>query len=128
MNTSKSFLFILALSVCLLSGCYVNPVRHLAADIALVQVGQSTREEVLIFLGDPDEQQVLENGTEKWLYTQATKSGFEKTPLLGKYLGTPEVNRAVISFTNGIVTGSVFSSNDEDDLDWANDFSWQKKN
>jgi hypothetical protein len=34
----------------------------------------------------------------------------------------------VITFKNGIVTGSVFSSNDEDDLDWADDFSWQKKN
>ena len=128
MKTSRCYFVLLALTVCLLSGCYINPVRHLAADIALVQVGQSTREDVLIFLGDPDEQQVLENGTEKWLYTQAKKSGFEKTPFLGKYLGSPEVNRAVITFANGIVTDSLFSSNDEDDLNWADDFSWQNKN
>ena len=128
MKTSRCYVVLLALTVCLLSGCYINPVRHLAADIALVQVGQSTREDVLIYLGDPDEQQVLEDGTEKWLYTQAKKSGFEKTPLLGKYLGSPEINRAVITFANGIVTDSLFSSNDEDDLNWADDFSWQNKN
>jgi hypothetical protein len=128
MKTSQCYFVLLALTVCLLSGCYINPVRHLAADIALVQVGQSTQEDVLIFLGDPDEQQVLENGTEKWLYTQAKKSGFEKTPLLGKYLGSPEVSRAVITFANGRVTDSLFSSNDEDDLNWADDFSWQNKN
>ena len=128
MKPFKNYLFILLFSACFLSGCYITPVRHLAADIALVQVGQSTREDVLIFLGDPDEQQVLASGVEKWLYTQTKTTAVEKTPFLGKYLGHPEVNRVVITFTNGIVTGSTFSSNDKDDLDWANDYSWQKIN
>ena len=128
MKPLKSTIFMMLLSACVLSGCYITPVRHLAADIALVQVGQSTREDVLIFLGDPDEQQVLEGGVERWLYTQKKKSGAEKTPFVGKYLGAPEVNRVVITFTNGIVTDSIFSSKDEDDLDWADDYSWQKKN
>lgn len=128
MKPLKSMIVLMLLSACFLSGCYITPVRHLAADIALVQVGQSTREDVLIFLGDPDEQQVQSEGNEKWLYTQKKKSGFEKTPLVGKYLGNPEINKVVITFVNGIVADTRFSSNDKDDLDWADDYSWQKKN
>lgn len=128
MNPFKKYFFTMLLAACFLSGCYITPVRHLAADIALVQVGQSTREDVLIFLGDPDDQQVLGKGVEKWLYIQTKTSTAEKTPFLGKYFGTPEVNRVFVTFTNGIVTDSVFSSNDEDELDWADDYPWQKKN
>lgn len=128
MKSHKSTILMMLMTACLLAGCYITPVRHLAADIALVQVGQSTREDVLIFMGDPDDQQVLEGGIERWLYTQKKKSTVEKTPVVGKYLGSPEINRVVITFTNGIVTDSKFSSNDEDDLDWADDYSWQKKN
>ena len=40
-----------------ISGCYINPVRHLASDAALLKVGESTKEDVLVFLGEPDEQQ-----------------------------------------------------------------------
>lgn len=128
MNPFKNYFFTMLLAACFISGCYITPVRHLAADIALVQVGQSTREDVLVFLGDPDEQQVLDSGVEKWLYTQTKKSTAEKTPFLGKYFGTPEVSRVVITFNNGLVTDSVFSSNDKDELNWADDYSWQKKN
>ncbi len=128
MKPLKSIIVLMLLSACFLSGCYITPVRHLAADIALVQVGQSTREDVLIFLGDPDEQQVQSEANEKWLYTQKKKRGAEKTPFVGKYLGSPEINRVVITFTNGIVTDTKFSSDDEDDLDWADDYSWQTKN
>lgn len=128
MNPFKNYFLTMLLAACFLSGCYITPVRHLASDIALVQVGQSTREDVLVFLGDPDEQQVMENGVEKWLYIQTKKSTAEKTPFLGKYFGTPEVNRVVVTFTDGIVTDSVFSSNDKDEFDWADDYSWQKKN
>lgn len=127
MKSLKSVLVMMLLSACVLSGCYITPVRHLAADIALIQVGQSTREDVLIFMGDPDEQQVQGDGVEKWLYIQKKKRGAEKTPLVGRYLGSPEVNRAVITFTNGIVTDTIFSSEDKDDLGWSEDFSWQEK-
>ncbi|PHR24564.1 MAG: hypothetical protein COA36_14820 [Desulfotalea sp.] len=128
MQPSKKFILFLLLAVFLLAGCYITPVRHLAADIALVQVGQSTREDVLIFLGDPDEQQVLSAEAEKWLYTQIKTSGMEKTPFLGKYFGSPEVNQVVITFASGIVSDTTFSSVDKDELDWSDDYSWQKKN
>ncbi len=33
----------------------------------------------------------------------------------------------VVTLKNGIVTECVFSLTDEDDMDWADDYSWQEK-
>ncbi len=119
--------FLVVVTVFALAGCYTTPVRHLSADAALLQAGKSTRQDVLVFLGDPDEQQELAEGVEKWLYKEKDTSFFEKTPLVGRYLGAPTYNQVVVTFRNGIVTESVYSYSDQDDLDWANDFSWQEK-
>lgn len=121
-----SFLLALMLSFSV-SGCYITPVRHLASDAALLKVGESTKEDVLIFLGEPDEQQVVGEGIEKWLYKEKDMTLLEKTPLIGKHIGSPEYQQVVVTLRKGIVTGCVYSSNNEDDLDWANDYSWQGK-
>jgi hypothetical protein len=110
-----------------ISGCYTTPVRHLASDVSLLKVGQSTEEDVLIFLGEPDEQQELGAGVEKWLYKDKEMSFLEKTPLVGKRLGSPEYRQVVVTITNNIVTEVVYSSSDADDMDWADDYSWQEK-
>lgn len=123
---SVLFLFLL-FSFFAISGCYIKPVRHLASDVGLLKVGSSTQEEVLIFLGEPDNQQEMGDGVEKWLYEDEEKTLLEKTPFVGKHLGAPEYHRVVITLTNGIVTDSVYFSSDEDDLDWADDYSWQGK-
>lgn len=109
------------------SGCYVDPVRHLASDAALLKVGESTREDVLIYLGEPDEQQEVGEGAEKWLYREKEMSFMEKTPLVGKHIGSPEYHVVVVTLRNGIVTDCIYSSSDEDETGWAKDFSWQKK-
>lgn len=119
--------FLVALSIFALAGCYTTPVRHLSADAALLQAGKSTQQDVIVFLGDPDEQQDLGEGAAKWLYKEKDISFLEKTPLVGRYLGAPAYNQLVVTFRNGIVSESVYSYADEDDLDWTNDFSWQEK-
>jgi hypothetical protein len=121
------FSLLIVVTVFALAGCYTTPVRHLSADVALLQAGKSTRQDVIVFLGDPDEQQELGEGVEKWLYKEKDTSFVEKTPLLGRYLGAPTYNQVVVTFRNGIVIESVYSYSDDDDLDWANDFSWQEK-
>jgi hypothetical protein len=118
-------LFLLALST--LVGCYTKPVRHLASDIALLQVGKSTREDVIVFLGDPDEQQEVGEGVQKWLYKDKNISLLQKTPLIGSKLGSPEYNQVVVTLRNGVVSACDYSYADEDDMDWAKDFSWQEK-
>jgi len=125
---TKTLLFAcLALALVTISGCYSTPVRHLASDVALLKVGESTEEDVLIFLGAPDEQQDLGGGVEKWLYQDKEMSFLEKTPLVGKRFGSPEYKQVVVTMINKIVTEVVYSATDEDDLDWAHDYSWQEK-
>ncbi len=127
---------ILRMKVCLLalvalvaiSGCYSTPVRHLASDVSLLKVGESTEKDVLIFLGEPDEQEELVGGVEKWLYRDKEMSFLEKTPLIGKHIGSPEYKQVVVTIANNIVTDVVYSSSDADDLGWMDDYSWQEKN
>ncbi len=118
-------LFLLALST--LGGCYTKPVRHLGSDIALLQVGKSTSEDVIVFLGEPDEQQEIDGAVQKWLYKDKNVSLLQKTPLIGNKLGSPEYNQVVVTFQNGIVSACDYSYSDEDDMGWAKDFSWQEK-
>lgn len=121
-------LFLLALiALVAISGCYTTPVRHLASDVSLLKVGESTEEDVLVFLGEPDEQQELGAGVEKWLYKDKEMSFLEKAPLIGKRLGSPEYRQVVVTISNNIVTEVVYSSSDADDMDWADDYSWQEK-
>jgi hypothetical protein len=122
-----NFVLLLFLTLVALSGCYNTPVRHLAADVALLKVGESTEEDVLIFLGAPDEQQDVAANVQKWVYNEKKMTFLEKAPLVGKRLGAPEHLQVVVTIKNKIVSEVVYSSSDADDLKWADDFSWQEK-
>lgn len=115
------------LAFCTLSGCYITPVRHLASDVALLQVGKTTSEEVVVFLGEADEQKDLGDGAQKWLYRDKSVGILQRTPFFGSKLGSPEIRQVVISLKNGIVSACDYSYSDEDDMGWTNDFSWQGK-
>ena len=64
-----------------LSGCADKPVRHLASDASLVIVGTSTRNDVLTFLGDPDEQQIDSPSVERWVYFEENQSCYAENAL-----------------------------------------------
>ncbi|MCP4342525.1 MAG: hypothetical protein GY799_27510 [Desulfobulbaceae bacterium] len=125
----KNFFLLLFIAVALttISGCYNKPVRHLASDVALLKVGQSTEEDVLIFLGEPDEQQEVREGVEKWLYSDKHMTFLEKAPFVGKRLGSPEYKLVVVTISDDIVTDVIYSATDADDMDWADDYPWQEK-
>lgn len=126
--TSKILAFLLALVLAFaVSGCYIKQVRHLASDAALLKVGVSTKEDVVVFLGEPDDQEVVGEGVEKWLYRDQHSSLLEKTPLVGKHIGSPTYHQVVVTLRDGIVAECVYSLTDADDLNWAEDFSWQAK-
>lgn len=114
---------LLALAV---SGCYMKPVRHLASDVALVQVGKSTKEDVTIFLGEPDDIAQDQEGRELWHYRDKNTNLLQKTPMVGSRFGSPEIIHVVVSFTGGVVSSCDFSLSDADDMSWAKDFSWQE--
>jgi len=127
MTLNLRIMFCLLTVFFILTGCYNRPVRHLSSDAALLRIGESSSEDVLIYLGDPDEQEMVADGVEKWLYKKKDMSLFERIPYAGKYIGAPEYSRVVVTIDHGIVTDCRFSQSDEDDLDWADDYSWQEK-
>ncbi|MCF6290479.1 MAG: hypothetical protein L3J03_05745 [Desulfobacterales bacterium] len=101
------FLFFIAI---LAGGCsfHHEPVRHLASDAALIVPGQTSKQEVLAYLGEPDERRQAENGEEVWIYVQVTESFLRKAPYIGKRLGSEEYNVMNISFAGNIVTSCVY--------------------
>jgi hypothetical protein len=122
------WVFLIAMVVMLsLSGCYTTPVKHLSADVALIQVGKTTEEDALVFLGQPDKSKELADGRTQWLYEAQRSSLMEKTPWVGEYFGSPSVQRVVLTFKNGIVSDIRFAESDQDDLGWSDDYSWQEK-
>ena len=127
LRTNFFLLFFVAVILANIAGCYNKPVRHLASDVALLKVGVSTEEDVLVFLGEPDEQQELGEGVETWLYRDKQMTMLEKAPLVGKRLGSPEYKVVMVTITNKIVTKVLYSSSDADDMDWADDYPWQEK-
>lgn len=108
-----------------LSGCYNKPVRHLASDAALIQVGVSHREDVLTYLGEPDEQIVLDDGVEKWVYTEYERSALKNAPMVGKYFGEPNSGTVIVLIKGNEVTECRYGAQLQDSS-WANDFDWQK--
>lgn len=103
-------LFIGALSAYLLfiSACSSKPVRHLASDICLMTQG-TTRQEVITYMGPPDEQRVDQYG-EIWVYYQVNKSLLRKTPYIGDSLGTEDVDVVTVRFAGDQVTTCAYRS------------------
>ena len=117
---------ILLVAAFLLGGCYHTPVRNLASDAVLIKPGQSTRNDVLTFLGEPDEQQTVGEGVEKWLYREEQSSSLERAPLVGKYFGKPGYGRVVVTLKGDTVVDITYDAHDDDEEGWADDYSWQE--
>ena len=127
MNGVFKRVILLLLSALILGGCYNRPVRHLASDASLLDVGVSTRQDVLTYLGEPDQQIALGNGAEKWVYTSEEHSLLKNAPLVGKYFGKPDRGMITVILENGKVAKCVYGAYDSQALDWAKDFDWEKK-
>ncbi|HID03569.1 MAG TPA: hypothetical protein EYP18_10235, partial [Desulfobacterales bacterium] len=67
----------------LLAGCSGTPTRHLVSDVAMIQAGQTSREEVLKLMGDPDSKRMVSPETEEWVYYEEARALLQDTPLVG---------------------------------------------
>lgn len=115
----------LAAVLFLISGCYSTPVRHLASDVGLIKVGESNREDVLTYLGDPDEQATLDDGRVKWVFREYESSALKNAPMVGKYFGPKNYGTITVILKNNVVSECIYGAYDDDELDWADDFGWQ---
>lgn len=110
MNIRLKIILIALLTCCVLatSGCARKNVRHLASDICMISKGVS-KQEVLTYLGPPDERKAGEAG-EIWTYYQVKKSMLRKTPFIGDNLGTEDVEMATVQFAGDKVITCVYRS------------------
>jgi hypothetical protein len=99
-----------------MTGCYRTQVRHLSSDVCLLQPGQTTREEVLAYLGDPDQRQINPEKGETWIYYQGNKSLLRKMPYLGKNMGEEQFDVVMITFQGDLVRTCAYRSFDENEF------------
>lgn len=120
--------FILAglAAVCLLCGCYSKPVRHLASDASLIRAGESTRQDVLRYLGEPNGRRTVAPGVEEFVYYEEQRGMVQRMPFVGTFMGTEGHEMLLLTLSGDMVTDSVFRTFKEDERDWANDFTWEE--
>jgi len=100
MKKTLAFLFLTLLAV---AACgHRQPQVHLSSDVCLINQGQSSKEEVLAYLGPPSQKREIPGG-EEWIYFGVHKSLLRKTPYVGEWLGHEEVESAVVTFSGDIV-------------------------
>ena len=86
------------------SGHYI---RHLASDASLVTPEQSSKKDVLSYLGSPDNRQTGANG-EIWIYYQPNKSLLRKLPYLGNMMGYENYEVVIITFKGELVKSCTY--------------------
>jgi len=120
------FIFIgLALAL-LLGGCYNKQVRHLASDASLITTGQSTRQDVLRYLGEPNGHRTVAPGIQEYVYYEAKKDFLGRTPFIGSMVGEDGHEMLIITLNGELVTSSEFRTFKKEDTAWADDFTWEE--
>ncbi len=117
---------LLLILLAVLTGCYNKPVRHLASDASLIKVGSSSRNDVLTYLGEPDKQRTHPDGRVEWVYTEEKPSGYQRMPLVGGFFSGDGYDKIYVIFKDDVVQSCQFREFDDDEFDWADDYSWQE--
>ena len=115
--------FVLALS---LTACSGVPTRHLVSDVAMIQVGQTSREEVVKLMGDPDSKRMVSEGTEEWIYYEEARATMQNAPFVGGMFDPDGYHMVVITLSGDTVSLCRYSGYDDDEFDWQDDYSWQE--
>ncbi len=111
-----------------LGGCSSTPTRHLVSDVSMISAGNTSREEVLKLLGDPDSKRMVDSKTEEWVYYEEKAAIFDGTPLLSGVFDPDGYDMVLVSFSGDIVKSCQYRGHDDDEFAWQDDFSWQEIN
>ncbi len=119
-------LLITALLCLAMSGCHNHPVRHLGSDVGLIKAGETTRQEALSLLGDPNSTRMVSATTEEWTYYEEDKSLLQQVPVVGRAFSAKGHKTVVLTLNGDIVTAAHYGDYSKGELDWKNDCKWQK--
>lgn len=127
MTMARFFTIPLLLFMLLAGGCYTQPVQHLASDAALIKAGKSTKQDVLLLLGEPDAQQQIGEGVQEWVYYEEEMSVMQRTPLVGDMFDPKGYTMIKVVLENDLVQSCDYSGYEAGESDWAKDYRWQKE-
>lgn len=116
--------FFLCFLIILLSGCYGKQIRHLASDASLIKPGQSTKKDVLLYLGEPDGHRNLSATQEEYVYFEDKRDLLTSAPLISDWTDADGYEMVLITIQGDLVTDCEFRTFHEDDRAWAEDFTW----
>ena len=127
LNTYRSFfLFSIIILTLFITGCSGTPTRHLVSDVSMIKVGQTSRQEVLDLMGNPDSKRMVTPKIEAWVYYEEDRAMLQDTPLVGGAFDSKGYNMVVITFSGDTVASCRYSGYDEDEFDWKDDYFWQE--
>jgi len=118
--------FFMLAFLALAGGCSFKPVRHLASDAALIKPGESTRKDVLRYLGEPDGRRTVGPGLEEYLYAETRKGQLGGLPLVGRLVDPASQEMVVVTLNGGQVTACEFRLLQKNDLTWREDAQWEE--
>ena len=118
MFSKRSALLVSLLAVLILAvtACSNKQVRYLASDVCLVEPAKTTKQQVLSFLGQPDEQYVEPTGEEVWVYYDSKKSMISETPYIGDKIGEDKFEMVKVTFAGDIVRTCIYRSMSEEEF------------
>ena len=122
----QRMLLCLFVSLTLLTGCHTKPVRHLASDAVLIKAGQSTRQDVIRLLGEPNGHRTISEGVEEYIYSEDLQGLFGKMPVVGHWVGPEGYEMILITLKGDQVVNCEFRTFNESDKSWMNDFTWDE--
>ncbi len=125
MTLRPLFFLIMALALAL-GGCSSGPSRHLASDVCMIKSGQTSRQEVLELMGEPDSRRMVAAGTEQWVYYEEETSVLQAAPMVGGVFDPSGYHMVVVTLAGDMVTSCRYSAYDDDEFDWQDDYSWQE--
>jgi len=107
----KLYIVALAFSVAFfmgMTGCAKKKVRHLASDVCLIAPETTTKEQVITYLGQPDEQYEMAEGGEVWIYYDVKKTALRNTPYIGDKIGEQKYEMVKVTFEGDTVQTSFY--------------------
>ncbi len=107
---------VILLVIFFFTGCSSNTyVRHLASDACLITPQQSSKKDVMEYMGPPDNRRTDSAG-EQWIYYQRHQSFLRKTPYVGEKIGSEDYEAMIVTFTGDIVKTCVYHTYSEQEF------------
>jgi hypothetical protein len=108
---NKMYIMVVALCIAFImgvGGCAKKNVRHLASDVSLITPEKTTKEQVLTYLGPPDEENEMADGGETWIYYDVKKTALHNTPYIGDKIGDKKYEMVKVTFGDEIVQTCIY--------------------